>query len=331
MPDLCLFSRRPFPGQFSIENVFAALLPAFSESLQVQQHILSKKSKGLLPRLMAGWNARMHQGKVNHITGDIYFIAPFLKKNRTLITVHDCDFILRTQGIKRWFLNFFWLQWPLRSARLITTISEATKKDILLLTSIAPEKIRVIPNPLTLVDDIQFREELSIEKTPLLLQIGTKANKNLDRLVPALKGLSVKLMVVGNLSDVQKQLLESNDVEYENRINISGSELIRLYQEADLLTFVSTREGFGLPIIEANALGCPVLTSNHSSMPEVANDAAFLVDAFSVESIRAGIVKLLEDASLREKLVEKGYKNAARFQPSNIADQYLKLYRELIQ
>jgi glycosyltransferase involved in cell wall biosynthesis len=330
MPDLCLFSRRPFPGQFSIENVFAALLPVFSESLQVQQHVLSKESKGLFPRLAAGWNARLNQGKVNHITGDIYFIAPFLKNSRTIITVHDCDFILRAKGVKRWFLNLFWLQWPLRSARVITTISEATKKDILQLVNLAPEKIRVIPNPLTLVADIQVREKLSESKTPLLLHIGTKANKNLDRLVPALKGLSVKLMIVGKLNEEQRGILENNGIQYENRANIPASELIQLYQRADLLTFVSTREGFGLPIIEANALGCPVLTSGHSSMPEVAKDAAYLVDAFSVESIRAGIVTLLENASLREELVEKGYKNAARFQPSKIANQYLNLYRELI-
>jgi len=92
---------------------------------------------------------------------------------------------------------------------------------------------------------------------------------------------------------------------------------------------VSTYEGFGLPIVEANAVGRPVITSNVCSMPEVAGDAAFLVDPFDVEDIRRGVLLLINDSHLRRDLVRRGFLNVRRFSIESVATQYRSLYDEL--
>ena len=128
---------------------------------------------------------------------------------------------------------------------------------------------------------------------------------------------------------MQLQALHINQIRYKNYINAPDAEMIDLYHTADLLTFVSTIEGFGMPILEAQASGLPVLTSNCSSMPEVAGDAAFFADPLDVLSIRKGILTALTDQNQRDQLVIKGYRNVKRFREDHIAEQYNLLYNSL--
>lgn len=324
--EVVLFFRKAFSGQFSIEQVFNTLLPHFPSA--VKNYRLSQASKSLVPRLRNGLEARNNQGAINHITGDVTYIAPFLDGNRTVLTFHDFDFIKRSSGLKRWLLFFFWVYWPVRHVKYITTISEATKADLLALMQVAPEKIRVIPNPLTLVEELVSPATKNNTK-PVILHIGTKANKNLERLIPALAGLDIHLEIVGQLKPKQTALLQQYQITHQNSWNISKEALIQKYKQADLLTFVSTIEGFGLPIVEAQALGCPVITSNCSSMPEVAGSAACLVDPVSTDSIRTGIQRVMDNTAYREQLIAAGYENVKRFEPTHIAQQYWALYQEV--
>jgi glycosyltransferase involved in cell wall biosynthesis len=101
------------------------------------------------------------------------------------------------------------------------------------------------------------------------------------------------------------------------------------YQQCDILSLVSTLEGFGMPIVEANAVGRVVITSNTTSMPEIANDAAVLVNPFDVTNIREGFLKIIQNPSLREDLINKGLKNHLRFQPKQLAEQYAKKYQKI--
>ena len=119
-------------------------------------------------------------------------------------------------------------------------------------------------------------------------------------------------------------------IEYSSAANLSVDEMVKEYINCDLCTFVSTYEGFGLPIVEAQATGRPVVTSNILSMPEVAGEAACLVDPFNVSSIRAGILKVINDSVYRDWLVQCGFENVKRFRPETIAKQYINVYRELL-
>src|SRR5690606_29268410 len=94
--------------------------------------------------------------------------------------------------------------------------------------------------------------------------------------------------------------------------------------------FASTYEGFGMPILEAQAVGRPVLTSAAASMPDVAGDAAWLVDPFDVEAIRDGLQRMLAEPGLRERLIDRGFRNVGRFTPAIVAAAYARLYRSLV-
>jgi glycosyltransferase involved in cell wall biosynthesis len=103
----------------------------------------------------------------------------------------------------------------------------------------------------------------------------------------------------------------------------------RAYENCDILTFVSVYEGFGMPIIEANTIGRVVLTGNIAAMPEVANDAALMVNPLDIEAIRKGILKLINDKNYRNQLIENGFENAKRFDVKVVTGQYYSLYKEV--
>ncbi len=179
-------------------------------------------------------------------------------------------------------------------------------------------------------DDFQASPgEFNAEK-PVLLQVRAKVNKNIVRVAAALKGISCHLRIIGELSLDQREALEQNEIEYSNVSGISNEEIVAEYVNCDMVVFASTYEGFGMPIAEANAVGRPVVTSNIPPMAEVAGEAACLVDPLDVDSIRAGIVRVIEDRGFRETLVERGFANAKRFAPAKIAQQYTDLYEEMM-
>jgi glycosyltransferase involved in cell wall biosynthesis len=154
-------------------------------------------------------------------------------------------------------------------------------------------------------------------------------NKNLERAAAALHGVRCKLYIIGEISPSQKNALETNQVAYTTRAGLSDEAIREAYRNCDLLLFPSTYEGFGLPIIEAQATGRPVVTGNICSMPEIAGGGACLVDPFDVASIRDGVMRITQNPRYRERLVETGFLNIARFSPDNIARQYADIYQEI--
>jgi glycosyltransferase involved in cell wall biosynthesis len=126
-----------------------------------------------------------------------------------------------------------------------------------------------------------------------------------------------------------QRLLESSSVDYENSVNISNAEMIQAYDWADLVVFVSLTEGFGMPIIEAQAMGRPVIVSNLSPMKEVAGAGALTVDPFDIVAIRNAINQVVEDAPSRDKIIAFGLENVKRFSAKAVAGQYAQLYRSV--
>lgn len=319
------FMRRSHPGAYSIERLYRDVRSFLPETSQVELCVNQRFSQGLIPRVLDAFRARRYQSDVNHVTGDVHYLTYFLDKRRTILTIHDCEMLFRSSGIHRFVLWFFWFWLPEKCTEYIVVVSAETKAQLLKVLRCNPKKVTVIHNPISSI--FQKAPKPFNMKKPRLLQIGTKKNKNIERLVEAIAGLDVVLAIVGKLSDSQIDMLQNQGIQYENLVNLSDQELLEEYQYCDLLVFVSTCEGFGLPIVEAQTVGRPVVTSNISSMPEVAGEGACYVNPFDITSIRAGISKVIEDADYRRQLVELGQKNAVHFQVDKVSKKYSDLYQ----
>jgi glycosyltransferase involved in cell wall biosynthesis len=270
-------------------------------------------------------DAWARQSRVNHVTGDISFVAICLSPERTVVTIPDCGFLVGASKWKREMLKLFWLDLPVKRATMITTISHSVRDEIIALTGCPAEKVRVIP--VAVSDQYQRCDKPFNTQDPRILQVGTAPNKNISRLVESLAGIPCTLVIIGVLSAECREQIHRAKIKLENYVDVSLDEMLQQYRQADIVAFASTYEGFGMPIVEANAVGRPVLTSNVCSMPEVAGDAACLVDPLNVDSIRAGILRIITDDEYRQELVLKGYANAKRFDPDTIAEEYLKVYQ----
>lgn len=323
------FFRKPQPGIHSIEELFTAIQNALPPDLKSKNCYMSKV--GVKPQLLLanGREAANNQGLVNHITGDVHYIASFLPKRRTILTIHDLRPLFRGNLLKRKLIKFIWFTIPAHSVKYITVISEATKSELLKEVGVRPEKVRVIPN--CLFPQFTFSPKEFNREKPRILHLGTKENKNLERLTLALTGISCHLRIIGKLSARQTDLLIEHNIDYSNGFNLPSEQVVEEYKKADLISFVALYEGFGLPIIEAQATGRPVITSNLSSMPEVALDGALLVDPYKEGEIRNAILAIIENSALREQLIAKGLENVKRFKPEAVAEQYADIYREILE
>ncbi len=327
--NLSLFYRHPAPEYHSIEQLFDTISNNYPDLVKVKKVYAQHKSKGFINRVLIGIHARKNQSDINHITGDIHFIAPFLKKDKTILTIHDIGSIKLGNFLKKWILKLFWFTIPAKSVAYVTVISEFTKNELLDYIKIDPAKVVVIPNCISSI--YQYTDKEFSTKKPVILQIGTKENKNLFRLIKAIKVISCKLVIVGKLNEGQTIFLHENNIDFENYFNIDENKLLGLYNESDIVSFISTYEGFGLPILEANAVGRVVLSSNIEPMNTVASDAAYKVNPFNVDEIKKGIQTLINDNDLRKKLILSGRENVKKYKPQQIAIQYYNLYNKVSQ
>lgn len=313
---------------YSIERVFNLVIRYLPDSykasfLELPQKGVSLKNVFFILQRVTF----LGKGCIFHVTGDVHYISLLLPRKKTVLTIHDCGFTKTYQGLKKWILKKILLDWPVKYVKHITTISEKTKAEIIQHTGCRPEKITVIPNPVS--NKLYYVEKPFNKENLQILFIGSTPNKNLERVTVALKDIPCYLRIIGKISNKHRQLLTDNTINFSDISGISEQELNEEYCKSDIVLFPSLYEGFGLPIIEAQKTGRVVISSNIAPMDEVAGEGACLVDPYSIESIREGILKVTEDDAYRNSLIQEGFKNVERFSAEKITDQYLALYKQI--
>jgi glycosyltransferase involved in cell wall biosynthesis len=319
--------RHPGPGKFSLERVFRDVRTRLPDDIDARVATCAFDSRGIFRRAFNTLSSRRQEADVHHVLGDVHYLALGLDSNRTVLTIADCAGLYRLKGVRRFILWVFWYYLPIRKAKVVTAISGFTREELLRTVRCEPGKIRIIHCPLSPL--FMFSPAHFQEGAPTILQVGTGPTKNVERVVEALKAIPCHLSIIGNLSPKQQQVLDASRIAYRNYPQVSDNALLRLYVGSDLVIFASTYEGFGLPIIEAQAVGRPVIASERASLPEVAGNAAEFVNPDDHRSIRDAVRRLISDASRRERLVALGRENVKRFEPNGIAEEYASIYREV--
>lgn len=223
-------------------------------------------------------------------------------------------------------------------ANRIIAISESTKNDIVDFLNIDPNKIDVVYLGSSL-PKLSPKEEHNLNNIPYLLFVGKRNYyKNFFALVnavhPLLKQYQIKLICAGggSFTKDESELLHSFKVEKLIEYNhiASDDKLQELYQGATAFLFPTLYEGFGIPILEAFASGCPCVISDRSSLPEVAGEAALYIDPTDTESIRFGVERIILDDCLRANLTQRGYERLSQFSWEKNVHNTIKVYENAL-
>ncbi|MCS7283680.1 MAG: glycosyltransferase family 4 protein, partial [Anaerolineae bacterium] len=277
-----------------------------------------------------------------------YYLMPYRPGVPTVLTVYDviplkfpAQSTFQARMLFRWTMGM-----ALHAARLVVAISEATARDLAHHFPVAPGRMTVIslaadpifsPRPLAEVDALRRRYGLP---ESFVLYVGSnKPHKNLARLVEAWaqttdSGICSTLVIAGPWDPrypEPRRRAEQLGLENIRWLGpIPEADLPALYSAATLFVFPSLYEGFGLPVLEAMACGVPVVCSNTSSLPEVAGDAALLVDPTDARALAGAIERVLTDEALRASLRARGLERARQFAWEEAAQRTLEIYRQVL-
>ena len=307
------------------------------------------------------FKARGQQGDINHVVDHSYgHLLYALDPKKTVVTCHDLNPLKHEES---WLnLQLFKVSvGGLKRAVKIISDSEATKKDLIKFLKISLDKIKVIPlgveEKFRVIEDrgeldrVRRKFNLPHDRKIILHVGGSGYHKNIEGIISAISkikyqmGASLSISSRGSklsniffikigsgFTDGQKGLIRKLNLEDSVKFlgAVSEEDLVVLYNIADVFVFPSFYEGFGLPVLEAMACGTPVVTSNVSSMPEVAGDAALLVDPFDIDSVASGIGRVINSNTAQyQSWVQKGLEQVKRFTWQKTAEETLKVYTEV--
>jgi glycosyltransferase involved in cell wall biosynthesis len=316
------------------ENFRTVLEPSPNYSLREQIHV--------------PWVLRRERPDVYHAP---HYVLPAGVRCRSVVTIHDCIHLMFPQYLPNraayaYARASMWA--AARRSDRILTVSEASKRDILHFFNVPPEKIVVVYNAIDdhfsvtpAEDDVaRVRERYQLDHRFVLYVGNIKPHKNLVRLIEAFAELrrggfdEVKLLIIGDqISKLPalRRAVHSHKLHKHVRFlgYVSDQTLGILYRLAAAFVFPSLYEGFGLPPLEAMASGTPVVTSNVSSLPEVAGDAAVLVDPYDVDSIVDGMRQILSDPARAAELRRRGIERAREFSWPRSVEKTLQVYRQV--
>ena len=343
---------RELLAAFHRDSVYPACLLAGEMSLRPSKVVRLHRAS-LLPALLTlgqleiGWASRRNQYDLVH---DPTGVSPLLfVSTKRIVTVHDVIPYIYPQASSRLdrLIYRFWLPVILGKMDAIITDSRQSQNDICRYLGVERDKVVVIPcaagQDFFPHDNAKVRQVLKQYgiTAPYILYVGSiETRKNLPRLLEAYARLrkwstSWQLVIAGaskwgagSVYEAVERLQLTACVYFTGFVD--EAELPALYTGADLFVFPSLYEGFGLPVLEAMACGTPVITSNRSSLPEVAGDAAVLVDPFEVEELTYALRSVLSDPELAQELRVQGMEQAARFSWQQTARETVNVYRKVL-
>jgi glycosyltransferase involved in cell wall biosynthesis len=279
------------------------------------------------------------------------FAAPLLSACPTVVTVHDLSFLRFPDAFRpfnRYYLTFITRIATRRAARVIA-VSESTRQDVIALCHVPGEKVVVVYNgvdsrfqPAAQDEVAAFRQQKGLPPRFILFLGTLEPRKNLARLISAYaqwrrtSGEDVKLVIAGGKGWYYEKVFELvSRLGLTSEVLFTGfvpaEELPWFYRAAELFVYPSRCEGFGLPVLEAMACGTPTITSTASSLPEVAGDAALLVDPDDTDALAAAIGRVMSEPALAARLREAGMRQAQRFSWPRAAAATAEVYRSVLE
>ncbi len=311
----------------------------------------------VLPRVRM-WTHRALARELRRQSPDLLFVPahvlPFTWRPRSrppsVMTVHDLGYEHFPEAHTR--LQRLYLKWStryaVRRAERLICVSQATRSDLIQLYGASEARLDVVyegdvrrPTPLP-DQGIARRDSLGVTGPYMLFLSTLQPRKNVIRLIRSFAHLvqtrdfELDLVLAGQLGWLSEPIaLAARHSAAAHRIHLLGyvdeDEAAALYTGATFFCYPSLHEGFGLPVLEAQSVGVPVMTSRHSSLPEVAGDAALLVDPEDEEEIAAAMLRLSEDEALRQELIRKGYENVKRFSWPKAARETLEVLKKAME
>jgi glycosyltransferase involved in cell wall biosynthesis len=326
MLSVTYFYREPRKTGLSIEGIFRLVKKDLEGKVAITEYYCDAN----LSRAQNTWLAGKRAGAINHITGDVNFLALAIKGRKNILTVHDLGHYdtLKKRGFLQFFVyKLFWFLLPLKNVTLVTVVSEFTKRKLMEYFDYPEDRIRVIPDPVK--PTFVYSEKERINDRPRVLMMGTGKHKNLGGLIEAVRGLNVQLDIIGWPADDELAKLKDYGIAHTVYNGLTDEQVYERYVACDIMYNASFYEGFGMPIIEAQSVGRPVITSDLGAMKEVARQSAVLVDPYKPEEISAAIQRLVTDRAYYDKMVALGRENVTPYDHKAIAQQYLEVYEEL--
>jgi len=328
----------------------------------IESMVKNSKSpyKIVISRLPAAWKERLTQASyplknILKVDVDLYHATyfsgiPKVGYPKMTVTIHDLAFMKYPEHRGKKLSNYYYkrTKQAITKTKKIIVPSLSTKKDLIEYFKISPSKAVVIPEgvdkifrPIRNKDEVkQHLRKYNIKPDFILSVCTLEPRKNLPRLVQAYALLphqlqqKYQLVLVGGKGWNNQELVKIiHDLNLKEKVALPGyvaeEDLPYFYNQAKVFVYPSLYEGFGLPVLEALSCGAPVITSNVSSMPEVAGKAAILINPYKEEEIASALRKVLTSEKLRETLSHKGIVQAKKFSWRRTAEATLKVFQKV--
>jgi glycosyltransferase involved in cell wall biosynthesis len=319
--------------QFTVLIGSSDIKGRFSPAFPIRWRVSSTPLYGLQEQVSIPYQIRGEDFDLYHSPT---YTIPWSYCSKGIITIHDLIHLLfpKDYGFRHRFYYSLFTRRTVSRCRYVFTVSEHSKKDIIRLLKGPERKIIVAPNGLDpqwrpQPSDSEFKNRFGLEKGFLLFVGNPRPHKNFNRVLSAYLKLVEEDAYPGKLVAVG---INPQDLPGDRQKRVvffplsNDRELRLLYSGADLLVSPSLYEGFGLPVLEAMACGCPVLVGNQGALPEIVEEAGQQVDPYDLNAICAGIREILGHPERRQGLIDRGLQRAARYSWEKTAQKILETY-----